>query len=108
MIPIAVVNHKATKTTSYVITALNSKSVFAKTLFNTATIQKLNHKAINHPITTIITDSTKNCAIISRSNAQIAFLIQISLVLSVTETIIIFITQIHPTNNEIAQIARRR
>ena len=50
MIPIAVVNHKATKTTSYVITALNSKSVFAKTLFNTATIQKLNHKAINHPL----------------------------------------------------------
>jgi hypothetical protein len=36
--------------------------------------------------------------------AQIAFLIQISFVLSVTETSIIFITQIHHTSNEIQAI----
>ena len=41
----------------------------------------------------------------SAFNAQIAFLIQISLVLSVTETSIIFITPIHPTSNEIDPIA---
>jgi hypothetical protein len=36
--------------------------------------------------------------------AQIAFLIQISFVLSVTETSIIFMIQIHQTNKEIAAI----
>jgi hypothetical protein len=41
-------------------------------------------------------------------NAQIAFLIQISLVLSVTETSIIFITQIHPTSKEIEPIAANK
>ncbi|MBQ5945065.1 hypothetical protein IJL65_01335 [bacterium] len=40
--------------------------------------------------------------------AQIAFLIQISLVLSVTDTSIIFITQIHPTSNEIEPIAANK
>jgi hypothetical protein len=39
--------------------------------------------------------------------APIAFLIQISLVLSVTETTIIFITQIPQTNKEITHIAKR-
>jgi hypothetical protein len=43
--------------------------------------------------------------IISAFKAQMAFLIQISLVLSVTETSIIFITPIHPTSREIDQIA---
>jgi hypothetical protein len=37
--------------------------------------------------------------------AQIAFLIQISLVLSVTETSIIFITPIQPTSSDIEPIA---
>jgi hypothetical protein len=41
-------------------------------------------------------------------NAQIAFLIQISLVLSVTETSIIFITQIHHTSKEIEPIAANK
>jgi hypothetical protein len=45
---------------------------------------------------------------ISAFNAQIAFLIQISLVLSVTETSIIFITPIHHTSNEIDPIAASR
>jgi hypothetical protein len=61
--------------------------------------------AIIHPIAVTTTDSIKNCVIISAFKAQIAFLIQISLVLSVTETNIIFITPIHHTNNEIDQIA---
>jgi hypothetical protein len=42
---------------------------------------------------------------ISAFKAQIAFLIQISLVLSVTETSIIFITQIQPTSKEIEPMA---
>jgi hypothetical protein len=61
--------------------------------------------AITHPIAVTTTDSIKNCVIISLFNAQIAFLIQISLVLSVTDTSIIFITQIHPTSKEIEPIA---
>jgi hypothetical protein len=61
--------------------------------------------AIIHPIEVTTTDSIKNCVIISQFKAQIAFLIQISLVLSVTDTNIIFITHIHPTNNDIDQIA---
>ena len=39
-----------------------------------------------HHIRVTTTDSIKNCVMISLFNAQIAFLIQISLVLSVTET----------------------
>ena len=61
--------------------------------------------AKTHPIVVTTTDSIKNCVIMSLFRAQIAFLIQISLVLSVTETNIIFITPIHHTNNEIDQIA---
>jgi hypothetical protein len=48
--------------------------------------------------------SVKNCMIISFFDAQMAFLIQISFVLSVTETSIIFITQIHHTKREIQAI----
>jgi hypothetical protein len=61
--------------------------------------------AIIHPIAVTTTDSIKNCVIMSAFSAQIAFLIQISLVLSVTDTSIIFITQIHPTSNEIDPMA---
>jgi hypothetical protein len=64
--------------------------------------------AITHPIAVTTTDSIKNCVIISLFNAQIAFLIQISLVLSVTETSIIFITPIHPTSKEIEPIAANK
>ena len=46
--------------------------------------------------------------IISQFNAQIAFLIQISLVLSVTETSMMFITHIHPTSREIDHIAANK
>jgi hypothetical protein len=45
---------------------------------------------------------------ISAFKAQMAFLIQISLVLSVTETSMIFITPIHHTSNEIEPMAARR
>jgi hypothetical protein len=58
-----------------------------------------------HHIDVTTTDSIKNWVIISLFRAQMAFLIQISLVLSVTETNIIFITQIHHTKREIDQIA---
>jgi hypothetical protein len=58
-----------------------------------------------HPIAVTTTDSIKNCVMISLFNAQIAFLIHISLVLSVTETNIIFITQIPPTSNDTHPIA---
>ena len=61
--------------------------------------------AIIHPIAVTTTDSIKNCVMISLFKAQIAFLIQISLVLSVTETSIIFITHIHHTSREIEPIA---
>lgn len=53
-------------------------------------------------------DSTKNCATISLLRAPIAFLIQISLVLSVTETIIIFITPIPPTKSEISPTTSKK
>ena len=55
-------------------------------------------------MTVINTDSAKNWLTISDFFAQIAFLIQISFVLSVTETSMIFMTQIHQTSNEIAAI----
>lgn len=65
---------------------------------------KLRTSAIIPQIKVITTDSTKNCKIISLFKAQIAFLIPISLVLSVTDTIIIFITQIPQINNDNPQI----
>jgi hypothetical protein len=64
--------------------------------------------AIIHPMAVTTTDSIKNWVMISAFNAQIAFLIQISLVLSVTETSIIFITPIPHTSNEIDPIAASR
>ena len=64
--------------------------------------------AIIHPIAVTTTDSIKNCVIISLFNAQIAFLIHISLVLSVTDTSMMFITQIHHTSNETDPIAANK
>lgn len=55
-------------------------------------------------MTVINTDSARNWLTISDFLAQIAFLIQISFVLSVTETSMIFITPIHHTSKEIAAI----
>lgn len=52
----------------------------------------------------MIIDSTKNCIRISCLVAQIAFRIPISLVRSVTDTSIIFITPIPQTKREIAAI----
>jgi hypothetical protein len=77
-------------------------------LFTSWIANQANMIAIIHPIAVTTTDSIKNCVIISPFKAQIAFLIQISLVLSVTETSIIFITPIHHTNNDIDHIAASR
>ena len=77
-------------------------------LFTSWIANRANTIAMIHPIAVTTTDSIKNCVIISPFNAQIAFLIQISLVLSVTETSMIFITQIHPTSNEIDPIAANK
>ncbi len=55
-----------------------------------------------------MTDSTRNCSIISRFFAQIAFLIPISFVRSDTVTRRIFITPIHHTIREIAAIPQRK
>jgi hypothetical protein len=64
--------------------------------------------AINHQIRLIKIDSTKNWMIISHLRAHNAFLIQISFVLSVTDTSIIFITQIHHTSREMDHIANSK
>ena len=48
--------------------------------------------------------SVRNWSKISFFPAPMAFLIPISLVLSVTDTSIIFITQIHPTRSDIPAI----
>jgi hypothetical protein len=64
--------------------------------------------AMIQPMAVTTTDSIKNCVMMSLFRAQIAFLIQISLVLSVTETSIIFITHIPHTSKEIEPIAARR
>ncbi len=64
--------------------------------------------AINHHKKVITTDSVRNCIIMSFLRAPMAFLIPISLVLSVTDTIMIFITPIPPTKSEIAPIAPRK
>lgn len=62
---------------------------------------------INHPITVRRTDSTRNCSIISRFFAPMAFLIPISFVRSETVTKRIFMTQIPHTIREIAAIPQR-
>lgn len=54
------------------------------------------------PKTVRMTDSTRNCSIISRFLAQIAFRIPISFVRSDTVTSKIFITPIPPTMSDIA------
>jgi len=96
------VNVVAKTTTSVVIdTVIHSISK----LFTSWIASRDKIIAIIHQIAVTTTDSIKNCVIISLFKAQIAFLIQISLVLSVTETSIIFITHIHHTSNEIDQIA---
>ena len=56
------------------------------------------------PIDVSTAASVKNCAIILPFLAPIAFLRPISAVRSVTETSIIFITPIPPTNSDIAAI----
>ena len=99
------VNVVAKTTTLHVIeTLIHSISK----LFTSCIASQDNIIAIIHPIAVTTTDSIKNCVMISAFNAQIAFLIQISLVLSVTETSIIFITQIHPTSKEIEPIAANK
>ena len=60
-----------------------------------------------HPITVRSMDSTKNCSMISRFFAPIAFRIPISLVLSETVTRRIFMTPIPQTMSEIAAIPQR-
>ena len=54
-----------------------------------------------------MTDSTRNCSMISRLFAPIALRIPISFVRSDTVTRRIFITPIHPTMSEIAAIPQR-
>lgn len=71
------------------------------------TIKKLHPIPINHAKILIIIDSTKNCIRISCVVAHIAFRIPISLVRSVTETSIMFITPIPQTNRDMAAIPQR-
>lgn len=61
-----------------------------------------------HPMTVRSTDSTRNCSIISRFFAPIAFRIPISFVLSETVTRRIFITPMPQTISEIAAIPQRK
>jgi hypothetical protein len=60
------------------------------------------------PISVKRTDSTRNCSMISRFFAPIAFRIQISLVRSETVTRRIFMTPIPPTISEISAIPQRK
>ncbi len=70
------------------------------TLFTIHMTNMLKSIHIIHQMAVISTDSAKNWLIMSFFFAQIAFLIQISFVLSVTETSMIFMTPIHPTSSE--------
>ena len=54
------------------------------------------------PMTAIIADSARNCSVMDAVVAPIDFRIPISLVRSVTDTSIIFMTPIPPTTSEIA------
>jgi hypothetical protein len=72
--------------------------------FITATTVKLRSIQRIQATILMISASIKNCASISYLVAQIAFLIPISFVLSVTETSIMFITPIPQTISEIAAI----
>ena len=77
-------------------------------LFITKTIIKLKMIQMIHHIRLNVTDSVRNWRRISLLCAPIALRIQISLILSVTETSIIFITPIPHTSNDIAAIHARR
>lgn len=94
------------KTTTFHVIEMLIHSMWK--LFTAWIASQANIIAIIHPIAVTTTDSIRNCVMMSAFNAQIAFLIQISLVLSVTETSIIFITQIQPTSKEIEPIAASR
>ena len=74
------------------------------TLFTIRTTKILNRIPIIPPIIVMSTDSAKNWLTISDFFAPIAFLIQISFVLSVTETSMIFMTHIHHTSSDMAAI----
>ena len=63
---------------------------------------------ITPPITDNKNDSIKNCTLMSEAFAPIAIRMPISLVLSVTDTSIIFIIPIPPTNRDTDAIAPRR
>ena len=91
------------RTTTFMVIEILIHSIWK--LFTSWIANRANTIAMIHPIAVTTTDSIKNCVIISPFNAQIAFLIQISLVLSVTETSIIFITHIHHTSSDIDHIA---
>ncbi|MEI6118722.1 MAG: hypothetical protein WCP92_05880 [bacterium] len=82
--------------------------IAVKKLFIKNTRIKLKIIQMIHPIRLKVTDSTRNWRRISLLCAPIALRIQISLILSVTETSIIFITQIPPTSNDIAAIPASR
>ena len=113
-IPVKVVNQNAISTTCGVIESCShcTKLDHSPNAVISLLISKIIHQliiiAITPPKKVISTDSVKNCKIISLFNAPIAFLIPISLVLSVTETIIIFITPMPPTNSEIHHITHKK
>ena len=76
-------------------------------LLITATIPYERAIPMSHQNTVRITDSVRNCSITSLLFAPIAFLIQISFVLSVTVTRRIFITPIPPTISDMAATHER-
>lgn len=99
-IPIAVATHTANNTTITLINGLKSGITLASSAVTPyeKPIAISDHKSVK------MIDSTKNCSIIMRLVAPIAFLIPISLVLSVTETSIIFMIPIPHTTSAIAPI----
>ena len=112
IIPVHTVSPTAITRTSEVIVSFNPSNrpppLFHKRVFKRAIIPRLNNIAIIPPRKVIRIDSIKNCVIISLLKAPMAFLIPISLVLSVTDTIIIFITPIPPTSSEIPPIIPKK
>jgi hypothetical protein len=94
------------KTTTFIVIETWIHSMWK--LFTSCIASQANMIAITHPIAVTTTDSIKNCVMMSAFKAQIAFLIQISLVLSVTETSIIFIIPIPPTIKETEAIDAKR
>ena len=94
------------RTTTFMVIEILIHSIWK--LFTSWIANRANTIAMIHPIAVTTTDSIKNCVIISPFKAHMAFLIQISLVLSVTDTNMMFITHIHHTNNEIDPIAANK